>query len=109
MKQGIKIAAAALGLSAAGIVSVTALAPVVASARGGAPQAQSSIFAIENMTSATCPITVKKAMQGVKGVRSVDIDFNAKRARVVFDPKQTNAAAIAGASTNAGYPAKSAR
>ncbi|WP_196492336.1 heavy-metal-associated domain-containing protein, partial [Erythrobacter donghaensis] len=28
-------------------------------------------FAIENMTCATCPITVKKAMEGVPGVTAV--------------------------------------
>ncbi len=110
MKQGIKNAAVAFGLSAAGILSATALAPAaVQSTKNGAPRAQSSAFAIENMTCPACPITVKQAMQGVKGVRSVDIDFAAKKARVVFDPKQTNAAAIAAASTNAGYPAKPAR
>lgn len=63
-------------------------------------------FAVANMTCATCPITVKKAMSGVKGVRSVKIDFNSKTATVQFDPKATNPAAIAAASTNAGFPAK---
>jgi mercuric ion binding protein len=35
----------------------------------------------------------------------VEIDFGARTATVVFDPSVTNAAAIAAASTNAGYPA----
>ena len=62
-------------------------------------------FAIQNMTCALCPVTVKRAMEGVEGVRSVNIDFDAKTATVVFDPSVTNADAIAAASTNAGYPA----
>ena len=63
-------------------------------------------FTIENMTCATCPITVKKAMEGVAGVTAVTVDFAAKTARATYNPRRTNAAAIAAASTNAGYPAR---
>lgn len=62
-------------------------------------------FAIKNMTCATCPITVRKAMEGVAGVSAVEVDFTAKTARASYDPHRTNAVAIAAASTNAGYPA----
>lgn len=62
-------------------------------------------FYVENMTCATCPITVKTAMSGVAGVQSVEVDFPARTARVVFDPSVTDAAAIARASEQAGYPA----
>ena len=55
---------------------------------------------------AACPITVKKAMGKVSGVSSVDVDFQAKTAKVTFDPERTTESAIASASTNAGYPAK---
>lgn len=65
-------------------------------------------FNIEQMTCAACPITVKKAMSEVSGVSSVDVDFQAKTAKVMFDPKRTNSKAIASASTNAGYPAHTA-
>lgn len=79
----------------------------VASAQAApAGQVQRASFAVGNMTCATCPITVKKAMSAVHGVRSVNIDFKSKTATVEFDPKATNSAAIAAASTNAGYPAK---
>jgi mercuric ion binding protein len=44
-------------------------------------------------------------MEGVSGVKSVSIDFDAKTATVVFDPSVTSIEAIAAASTNAGYPA----
>jgi periplasmic mercuric ion binding protein len=69
-------------------------------------QVQTTTFAIENMTCALCPVTVKTAMEQVAGVRSVEIDFDAKTALVVFDPARTSIEAIASASTNAGYPAR---
>ena len=82
------------------------MAPAAAqSASQQVAAAQTRTFAIQNMTCALCPVTVKRAMEGVEGVRSVNIDFDAKTATVVFDPSVTNADAIAAASTNAGYPA----
>ncbi len=66
---------------------------------------QTATFKIENMTCASCPITVRIAMQRVAGVASVKIDFEAKTALVVFDPAKTDVGTIAAASTNAGYPA----
>lgn len=47
-------------------------------------------------------------MERVEGVRSVKIDFDSKTATVVFDPILASPEAIAAASTNVGYPAKSA-
>lgn len=67
---------------------------------------QTVTFVVDNMTCALCPITVKRAMEGVEGVRSVEIDFEARTATVVFDNAATNAGAIATASANAGYPAR---
>jgi mercuric ion binding protein len=72
-------------------------------------QQRQTTFAIENMTCATCPITVRKAMEGVAGVTSVSVDFTAKTARATYDPSRTTAVAIAAASTNAGYPARAAQ
>jgi len=62
-------------------------------------------FAIENMTCASCPISVKKVMTRVDGVKDVNIDFAAKTATVEFDPALVSAQAIADASSNIGYPA----
>jgi mercuric ion binding protein len=52
-----------------------------------------------------CPVTVKKAMERVCGVRSVQIDLAARTATVVFDPSATTVGAIAASSADAGYPA----
>jgi len=60
---------------------------------------------IQNMTCALCPITVSTAIEGVKGVKSVDVNFAAKTATVVFDDAVSNVDTVAQASTDAGYPA----
>ena len=62
-------------------------------------------FAVENMTCAVCPITVKKAMSRVDGVQSVEANFAGKTVTVIFDPAFADTAAIAEASTLVGYPA----
>ncbi len=94
--------AAALAVGGGVSAYVVANAPAKAAA---ASEERIQTFAIENMTCATCPITVKKAMSGVDGVVSVNVDFGAKTATVVYDPSVTNSEWIAAASTNAGYPA----
>lgn len=68
---------------------------------------QTATFAIDKMTCKMCPITVRKAMGKVDGVVNVSVDYEAKTASVVFNPSKTDVKAIAMASTNAGYPAKS--
>lgn len=62
-------------------------------------------FDVPDMTCALCPVTVKAAMSGVEGVQAVEVDFDARSATVTLDPTLTDAAAIAQASANAGYPA----
>ncbi len=66
---------------------------------------QSRIFAIEKMTCAACPITVRKAMARVEGVKSVTVDFESKTATAIFDPSVATVEDIANASTKIGYPA----
>ena len=104
MKRPIAIFGSALALTVAAVGGGLAVTP----SAQAAPAARLAVasFAVAKMTCATCPITVKKAMTAVHGVQSVKIDFEAKTATVAFDPKVTNTAAIAAASTNAGYPAK---
>lgn len=96
---------AALGLSIA--VAIHYIPPAVTSvAAEVSPQQQTATLAVENMTCAMCPVTVRKAMENVKGVKSVDVDFSTKTATVVYDPAITAVEKIAAASTNAGYPAQ---
>jgi mercuric ion binding protein len=106
MKRQLILAFALSALGGSGLLGLAAAAPAAAqSAPLHATAALTTTFAIQNMTCALCPVTVRKAMEGVRGVMSVKIDFDAKTATVVYDPAVTNADAIADASTNAGYPA----
>lgn len=105
MKRKIIIGVAVLALAGGGMALALGNSDAERAVVADVAQAQTT-FAIENMTCAMCPITVKKAMEGVAGVRTVEVDFDAKTARATFDPARTSAAAIAAASTNAGYPAQ---
>lgn len=106
MERPIGILGSALALTM-GAVAVTSVAPTSALSVPASPaRVEVATFAVAHMTCAACPITVKKAMSGIHGVLSVRVDLTSKTATVQFDPNVTNAAAIAAASTNAGYPAK---
>jgi mercuric ion binding protein len=62
-------------------------------------------LAVKNMTCAICPITVKKALNGVVGVSRIEVSYERKEALVTFDDAKTNVEALIEATTNAGYPA----
>jgi len=62
-------------------------------------------FTIEKMNCPLCPITVRKSMEKVSGVKQVKVDYEMKIATVVFDPTLTSNKQIADASTEIGYPA----
>ncbi len=63
-------------------------------------------LAVENMTCATCPLTVKKALSAVPGVSKVEVSLEKQNAVVIFDDAKTTIEALAEASTNVGFPAK---
>ena len=62
-------------------------------------------LAVQNMTCAVCPITVKKALEHVPGVQQVSVDFKSKTATVQFDDSKATVDQLTEASKNAGYPA----
>jgi mercuric ion binding protein len=66
-------------------------------------QPNTATFHVDKMTCATCPIAVKKAMQRVDGVESIDINFDSKKAVVIYNADVTNPQAIADAATNVGF------
>jgi len=66
---------------------------------------QTATFNVEQMTCATCPITVSKAMQRVDGVKEVNVDLDSKTATVTYDASITSTAEIGKASTDVGFPA----
>ncbi len=62
---------------------------------------------VKNMTCAMCPITVRKALEGVSGVIQTEAKYEGDGvgwAKVTFDPGKTDVAALTKATTNAGYP-----
>ncbi len=59
---------------------------------------------VQNMTCATCPITVKKALEQVPGVSHVKIDFEHKTATLQLDMEKANTASLTKATTDAGFP-----
>ncbi|NOT11238.1 MAG: copper chaperone [Methylococcaceae bacterium] len=67
-------------------------------------QQQTVALKLENMTCAMCTVTIKKALQQVKGVQKVVIDYDTKTALVTFDDQKTSSAALIKATTDAGYP-----
>lgn len=78
---------------------------LIASAIASENPDQEATFTVDKMTCATCPITVRTAMQRVEGVKDVTVDFDAKTATVLFDSTLTNAKHIGEASSNVGFPA----
>ena len=61
---------------------------------------------VPSMDCATCPITVKKALERVEGVMKVDVTFENKLAVVKFDDEVTNPDVLTKATENAGFPSR---
>lgn len=66
-------------------------------------------LAVENMSCAACPITVRKALEKVPGVANTKVDLDTKTATVTFDPAKADVEALTKATTEAGYPSRLAR
>tara|TARA_R110000782_G_scaffold54484_2_gene115168 strand:+ start:172 stop:474 length:303 start_codon:yes stop_codon:yes gene_type:complete len=95
----------ALMLAVGSLIFLTSAQAEKSNVQKEAVAEQTVTFTIEKMTCAACPITVRKAMESVDGVKSVSMDFKAKTATVIFDSSVTSVQKIGAASTNAGYPA----
>ena len=92
------------------LLAVLILAPLgmvaVAPAHAAEVAAKTVTLAVENMSCAACPITVRKALEKVPGVAKVKVDFDTKTATVTFDPAKTKVDDLTRATTEAGYPSK---
>ena len=67
-------------------------------------QTQTVSLSVPSMHCVTCPYTVKRALQNVEGVSQAEATLETRIAKVTFDDKKTNTAALIKATTNAGYP-----
>lgn len=63
-------------------------------------------LAVENMSCALCPLTVKKSLEAVDGVRKVIVSYERKTAVVTYEDTKTDVQALTRATTDAGYPSK---
>ena len=90
------------------MILLTAVICGIAGTATGEGNDRTTTFAVDKMTCAACPITVKMAMERVDGVKTVEVDLQAKSATVTYDPSVVTPDAIGQTSTNAGYPAKPA-
>lgn len=78
---------------------------ILVSSTAYAASPQTITLAVQNMTCATCKITVRKALEKVRGVVSAQVDFAKKTATVQFDPDKVAPSTLTKASTDAGFPA----
>lgn len=67
---------------------------------------QIATLAVEGMDCPACPITVKKSLQKVSGVKAVKVDFAKKQATVTYDDTQATLDKLTQATKDAGYPSQ---
>ncbi len=63
-------------------------------------------LSLPTMNCAMCPITVRKALEQVKGVNDVEVSYASKQAIVQYDDDTTNIQSLIQATTHAGYPSQ---
>ena len=61
-------------------------------------------LSVPGMKCATCPITIKKALNKVEGVENIDVNLEKKEAVVTFDDTKTTVETLLEATKNAGFP-----
>ena len=77
---------------------------------GGARAAETTVtLAVDNMYCELCPTIVKKSLAKVEGVSHVDVSYEKKTAIVTYDDQKATPAALAAATTAAGYPSRVAK
>jgi mercuric ion binding protein len=65
---------------------------------------QSVVLSIPGMDCPVCPITIKKSLQKVAGVKAVDVSYENKTAAVIFDDQVSGLPDLLKATENVGYP-----
>ena len=90
MSKPIIIAAFSLAVSAAALPAFAAQKTVV--------------LAVPSMNCAACPITVRKALEKVAGVKKIKATLEPPQAVVTFDDAMTSVEKLMEATRQAGYP-----
>ncbi len=81
-------------------------APAASDAAVATSRQAEVVLAVENMWCPSCPYIVRQALMQVEGVASVEIDYDAKTARVVFDPARASVDELVAATASFGYPSR---
>lgn len=74
-------------------------------AGAGATEPKTVVLDVPGMNCPLCPISVRKALERVPGVRQANASLENKSVEATYDPDRTSAEALADAVTRAGYPA----
>lgn len=83
---------------------ITALALAAAFSLPALAAQRTVVLSVPTMNCATCPITVRAALDKVPGVEKVKATLEPPEAVVTFDDAKTGAAQLMQATRDAGYP-----
>lgn len=92
------LAASALVFSAAAVMAprqADATEPSKATSASKSPSTQVAKFAVDGMVTDNCPVLVKTALKGAKGVKRVDASLETKSAEVEFVEGETSPEVLA--------------
>ncbi|HHC73124.1 MAG TPA: mercuric transport protein periplasmic component [Thiotrichales bacterium] len=67
------------------------------------PPSQTVVLHVPGMTCQFCPVTIRKALMRLPGVREVRTDFESRRVTVEFDGSRLSIEEITSATRDAGY------
>ena len=66
---------------------------------------QTAQIKVEGMTCGGCVASVKRALQQIDGVETVEVSLDQAQARVQYDPARVNESQLRSASEDAGFDA----
>ena len=84
------------------LITVLALSAALSAPAWAATQTVT--LSVTGMTCAACPITIKKALNKIEGVETIEVSLEKKEALITFDDAKIMVEALVDATTNAGYP-----
>ena len=86
------------------LVQMTLLVLAFVHSHTAAAATEKIILDVPGMSCSVCPITVKKSLKKLPGVRDVKVSLETKQATVTFDNSRVKPEALMEATENAGYP-----
>jgi len=81
------------------IVAIAAAMPALAG-----EAARTTVLDVQNMTCASCPLTVRQVLKNQPGVQDAKVSLEKHSAEVKFDPSKAQPEQLANAVSEAGFP-----